>query len=156
MGVTVPGMDEQAVASKGSASQVLHWVELGLAWLAWGGLCWAVSSLRGEPNVKIYISGAHRVGVVTPGQTIYQANPGAVSVILLVLALAVVAGTISLGWRAQRSVAGVGAAGLAAGVVACVFAVAGIMTIGPWIVPVAVLLVLVALPLGKGGRVGRG
>lgn len=81
------------------------------------------------------------------GSTVYQENPGPVEGILVGLAGALLVSTGSIAWRVARRSSRVGVAGMVVAVLAAMVALAGWLTVGLFIVPIAAVLFVVALPI---------
>lgn len=81
------------------------------------------------------------------GPTVYQTNPRPVAIILAGLVGALLVETGTLAWRVARHSTRTGVAGMTVAALAAAVAFAGMLTVGLFIVPIAVVLVLVALPL---------
>ena len=81
------------------------------------------------------------------GQTVYQADPGPVKMILSGLAVACAVATASVLWRVAHRSPRVGVAGLVAALPVGVMALLGMLTVGPFILPLAALLFVIALPM---------
>lgn len=99
-------------------------------YVAWGTLTFLLVSFR-----------------PSSGATVYQANPRPVEWILVGLAGALLVATASVGWRVLRRSARVGVAGMTVAVLAVVAALVGLLTVGPFIIPIAAVLMLLALPI---------
>jgi hypothetical protein len=80
-------------------------------------------------------------------QTVYQADPGPVKMILGGLAVACAVATASVLWRVVHRSPRLGVAGLVAALPVGVMALLGMLTVGPFILPIAALLFVVALPM---------
>jgi len=115
---------------------VVRFILLGCAYLAAAGLALALFTVRGSSDAG-------------PGQTVYQANPGPVKLILMGLAVACLVATASVLWRVVRRSPRIGVAGLVVGTLVAVVALLGMLTVGPFMLPLAALLVVVALPMDK-------
>jgi len=91
----------------------------------------------------------------TPGTvtalTIYQVNPVPVTVILLALLAVCVVGLFSLRYRVVRSSPKLGVTALVAAILTGLLALLGLMSVGIGILPLAVCLTIVALPLDRIG-----
>lgn len=85
--------------------------------------------------------------VLQNAQTLYEVNPGPVIAILGGTLVTLLVATGSLAWRVARRCARTGVSAMGAAVLVGVVSVLGILTVGPVLVPLGVLLVLVALPL---------
>lgn len=81
------------------------------------------------------------------GPTVYQANPRPVALILGGLAGALLVATGSVVWRIARHSTRVGVAGMAVAILAAIVAVLGMLTVGPFIVPLVAVLAVLALPI---------
>src|ERR1035437_681774 len=108
---------------------------LGCAYLVWGALALLAVSFPAYSG--------------SPSETLYEANPRPVRVILALLAVAVLVSTASLWWRVVHRSTKVGLAGMLAGCMVGVMAFLGMFTIGPFLLPFAVLLIVLALPLAQ-------
>jgi len=126
---------------------VLRFALLGCAYLAWGALALIMVSYHGGSSSSISVVNGHVTRVVRRGVTVYQENPGPVRIVLLVLGGAVLVSTASISWRVVRHSQRVGVAGIIVGGVAGLVALLGMLTIGPFILPLASLLIVRALPI---------
>ena len=122
------------MTAAGKRQVIVRFLLLGCAYLAAAGLAIALFAVRGSSD-----SGR--------GQTVYEANPGPVKMILIGLAVACAVATASVFWRVVHRSPKVGVAGLAVGALTGVVALLGMLTVGPFILPLAALLVVVALPM---------
>lgn len=128
---------------KPSAKQVEIRCALLLAgYAAWGALAFLLGLFRGQSGVSVY-----------------QADPRPVERILVGLAGALAVATASVVWRVARHSARVGVAGMTVAVLTAVTALAGMLSVGLFIVPIAVVLFFLALPItpehsGHSGRIG--
>jgi hypothetical protein len=122
-----------------SREVVIRWV------LVAGVYVWAAAVAIALFTVSAY-SSSTSTGA-TSSSTVYQQNPGPVTVISIVLAGVCVLATASLAWRVHRRSRRVGIVGMIAGCGVGLLALLGLMTIGIALVPLAALLVLIALPL---------
>ncbi len=84
-----------------------------------------------------------------PARSIYDENPEPVTVLLAVLGAACLVVTASLLWRCTHRSPRPGVAGLVAAGGAGVVALLGVFTVGPFILPLAALLFVVALPMDR-------
>lgn len=109
---------------------VLRLLLLLVGYLAWGALTSLLVSFR-----------------PSSGATVYQTNPRPVGCILVGLAGALLVATTSVLWRVARHSARVGVAGMTVAILAAIAALVGMLTVGPFIVPIAAVLVLLALPI---------
>lgn len=116
---------------KPSAKQVKVRCALLLAgYSAWGALAFLLGLFGGDSGV-----------------TVYQANPRPVERILAGLAGALVVATASIAWRVARHSARVGVAGMTVAVLTAITALVGMLSVGLFIVPIAVVLFFLALPV---------
>ena len=106
-------------------------------------------TVRGNGESAVIDSGGRVVISAQAGQTVYQANPTPVSVILVGLLAACVVSGASLAFRIVRRSPAPGVAGLVAGGLVGVVAILGMLTVGPYILPLAALLVVNGLPLTR-------
>ncbi len=111
----------------------LRLVLLGCAYLVWGALALLAVSFRAYNG--------------SSSETLYEVNPGPVRVILALLSVAVLVSTASLWWRVAHRSTKVGLAGMLVGCMVGLVAVLGMLTIGPFLLPLAALLIVLALPL---------
>lgn len=125
----------------------VRFVLVGGAVLTWGALVWLTVSVQAGTTTAVS-SGIGRPTVVTQSTTtLYQESPGAVGLILAVLAAAVVTATASVIWRVVHHSERIGITGMVVAVLVGGMALLGMLTIGMFIVPLAVLLVLLAIPI---------
>jgi lysylphosphatidylglycerol synthetase-like protein (DUF2156 family) len=94
------------------------------------------------------------------GVTVYEANPRPVEHVLAGLAGALVVATASVAWRVARHSARVGVAGMTVAVLTTILALVGMLSIGLFVVPIAVVLLFLALPItpkhfGRSGPIGH-
>jgi len=130
---------------------------LGCAYVGGGALALAAVRYHGSPSYEIATTEGRSTRILLPATTLYEKNPGAVQIILMVLAGALLASTVSLLWRALRRSARMGVTGMVAGSALAVVGILGLLTIGLAILPLAGLLVVVALPLSvTSGACGAG
>ena len=80
-------------------------------------------------------------------QSLYEVSPGPITAILVLEATALIVSTLSLGRRVTRRSSKVGVAGVVAAGVIGVVGVVGMLTVGPYILVLAALLLMVALPI---------
>jgi hypothetical protein len=125
----------------------LRFVLLLGAYLAWGGLALILVVARENSSVNTISSNGRLTQVNQSGTTIYQMNPGPVRIILFGLAAALVISTASVVWRVVHHSAKVGITGMIVAGIAGAACLLGILTVGLFIVPVAALLVVLALPI---------
>jgi len=102
---------------------------------------------HGSSSSSISAVNGHVTRVVQPGVTAYQENPGPVRIILLLAAGAVLLSTASVLWRVIRHSSNIGIVGMVVGGVAAMTVVLSAFTIGPFFLPLAALLILLALPI---------
>ena len=126
---------------------VVRFSLLVCACLAWGVLALVLVTDHGSSSSSISVSNGHVTRTVLPGVTAYGEDPGPVRIVLLVSAGAVVVSAASLTWRAARQSSRIGVAGMAVGGAAVVAALLGAFTIGPFLLPLAAVLIIVALPI---------
>lgn len=82
-------------------------------------------------------------------QSIYQTNPRPVAVILIMLAAAILVSTVSLISRVARNSPKISVPGAVVASAIGVVGVLAMLSIGPFILPLAALLLVVALPMDK-------
>ena len=117
-----------------------------------GFLAWFMFWRHGSTSVTVtsFTGGlTHTRRLLQANQSIYEENPGPVSVILVVVVAAGLVAACSVLWRISHRVTGLGVAGTSAAVVVGALAILGMLSVGPFISPVAVLVLLLALPLDK-------
>jgi heme A synthase len=125
------------------------------AYLSWLGLAWAVVSFRAFSSTTIS-SGTGRATVVTQSSsTLYQNQPTTVRAILIGLAVVLVISTASVVWRVVRRSRRLGVSGMVVAALVGAVALLGILTIGLFIVPLAALLVVLALPIAAEAKVAH-
>ena len=134
----------------------------GRSWCVWSS--WPRPTWPGEPwpwwlvSLPLYSSEGvslveGRAARVTHStSTVYQMDPGPVRIILALLGGALVVSTASLLWRVARRTTRVGVTGMAAAASAGAVALLGMLTVGPFILPLAVLLTVLALPIAPDRR----
>jgi len=122
------------------------------AYLAWGALALLLITTTGNSSVSGTSIDGHVTQVAQPATTIYQSDPRPVQAILVGLAGALLISTASVVWRVVRRSTRVGVTGMIVAGLAGVVAVLGMLTIGMFILPVAVLLVVLALPIAPERR----
>lgn len=81
------------------------------------------------------------------GATLYQTNRLVVIVILTLMAVALAVATFSFVWRVRHNSTSRGTSGLVAALMVSLVAFVGILTIGPFLFPLAALLMVLALPM---------
>ncbi len=117
------------------------------AYLVWGATALILSHTNGSSSVIGSSVNGHITQITRAGPTVLQEDPGPVQVILLGLAGALLIATASVVWRVVRRSKKVGVTGMiVAGLVGAV-ALLGMLTIGMLIIPLAALLVALALPI---------
>ena len=117
------------------------------AYLVWGATALILSHANGSSSVIGSSVNGHITQITRAAPTVSQEDPGPVQVILLGLAGALLIATASVVWRVVRRSKKVGVTGMiVAGLVGAV-ALLGMLTIGMLIVPLAALLVALALPI---------
>ncbi len=120
---------------------------LGCAYATWGALFLMMTVYHGSSSYSISTVNGHVTRVAQPGVTVYQENPAPVRIILLLAAGAVLVSTASVLWRVIRHSSKIGVAGMVVGGMAAVMVVLGAFTIGPFFLPLAAVLILLALPI---------
>ena len=135
---------------------VARFALLEVAYLVAAVLAWAMLALTTGSSTSVS-AGTGRPTVVThTTSTLYQEQPGVVRVILAALVVTLLVATASVVWRVARRSTGTGVTGMIVGGLVAVAAVGGILTIGMFIAPLAVLLVLLARPIGPERPVAGG
>lgn len=117
------------------------------AYLAWGGLAFLVAGIHAYSSQTEQLVNGRLTEVTQEGSTVYQANPESVTIVLGLLGVALLVATASVVWRIFRRSERVGVTGMIVAAVSGVVALLGMLTIGPFIAPLAVLLVVIALPI---------
>jgi hypothetical protein len=84
------------------------------------------------------------------GGSVYRADPGPVTVILAVLASALGIATASMLWRVARGSVRPGITCMVVGGLTGVLALAGALTVGVLIAPIAAIVLLSGLPIAPG------
>lgn len=87
--------------------------------------------------------------LVEPNSSVYQENPGPVTVILLLLLVMAIVSTLSVVYRAVKHSPKVGVVGVVMACVVGAVCVVGVASVGIFILPLAGLLVVLALPMNK-------
>ena len=87
--------------------------------------------------------------LVEPNSSIYQDNPGPVTVILLLLLVVAIVSTLSVVYRAVKHSPKVGIVGMVMACVVGAFCFVGMASVGMFLLPLAGLLVVLALPMSK-------
>ena len=90
-------------------------------------------------------------GAASPArpQTMYQAEPGIARAIFVALAIAILIETVSIVWRVSRRSHRFGVTGMVVAGLTGVASVLGMLTIGPFVAPFAVVCLMLALPIGS-------
>jgi hypothetical protein len=96
--------------------------------------------------------GTYVTHMIQPGRSVYQENTGPVTVILLVLFAMATVATSSVVYRAVKRSSALGVTGMVVAVLACVFCVLAMLSVGPFALPLAALLVVLALPMNRLGE----
>jgi hypothetical protein len=156
-----PGASRAAVGGDGSAppalpgagsrrsKQVLGRIGLLLgAYLCWVALALMLVVVRTGSSSSVHAVDGHVTRVIQSDTTLYQVQPGTVRVLLLVTASALVISTASVVWRILRRSPRLGITAMVVGAIVGVGAVLGLLTIGPFIAPLAACLIVLALPFG--------
>jgi Protein of unknown function (DUF2510) len=144
--VSIPGATSRGW-SRRTRQVFLRFVLLLGAYLAWGGLAWMMVAVHTGSGITVS-SGTGRATTITPSSTtLYQVQPEIVRAILMLLAVALGISTISVVWRVVRRSERLGVVGLIVAGLVGAAALVGMLTIGMFIVPLAALLVLLALPI---------
>ncbi|MBW4079689.1 MAG: hypothetical protein HIU84_14545 [Acidobacteria bacterium] len=87
--------------------------------------------------------------MVEPNSSVYQDNPGPVTVILLLLLVVAIISTLSVVYRAVKHSPKVGIVGMVMASVVGAFCFVGMASVGMFLLPLAGLLVVLALPMSK-------
>ncbi len=87
--------------------------------------------------------------LVEPNSSVYQDNPGPVTVILLLLLVVAIVSTLSVVYRAVKHSPEVGVVGMVMACVVGAFCFVGMASVGMFLLPLAGLLVVLALPMSK-------
>jgi glucan phosphoethanolaminetransferase (alkaline phosphatase superfamily) len=87
--------------------------------------------------------------MIQPGSSVYQENPGPVTVILLLMLVAVTASTLSVLYRIVKRSPKLGVTGVVVAILVGIFCVLATLSVGPFVLPLAGLLVVLALPMSK-------
>jgi len=87
--------------------------------------------------------------MVQPNNSVYQENPGPITVILLLMLVATTVSTLSVVYRVVKRSPKIGVAGVVVAGLVGAFCVLGIASVGLFILPLAGLLVVLALPMSK-------
>jgi len=119
-------------------------VLLALALAAWVGVAALLVAWHGSTGTTATGSGAARTA-----QTVYEVNPGPVGVILAGTLAALVVASASVAWRVVHRCTRLGVTALAVACVVGLAALAGMLTVGPLLVPLAAVLVVEALPMDR-------
>lgn len=108
---------------------------LAVALLFWsrGGVWTAYSST--EPDGRTVYS------------SVYDNNPRVVLLLVSLVAISLLVATASLVYRIRRRCPKPGVAGVTVAGLLCIVALFGMLTVGPYLIPLAALLVLVAVPM---------
>ena len=130
----------------------LRLVLLAGAYVAWAALVLVLVALSSYSSESVSLVEGHAARVTRSTSTVYQMDPGPVRIILALLGGALVVSTASVWWRVARRSTRVGAAGMTAGAIAGSIALLGMLTIGPFVLPLAALLVILALPIAPDRR----
>jgi hypothetical protein len=93
--------------------------------------------------------GTHYTHTVRPNNSVYQDNPGPVTVILLLMLAAAIVSTLSVVYRVVKHSPKIGIAGAVVAGLVGVVCVLGMASVGLFILPLAGLLVMLALPMSK-------
>jgi hypothetical protein len=125
----------------------VRYLLLGCSFLVVGALALGLFSVHGSSETAITYMNGRSVVQSQPGQTAYQTNPTAIAVILLALLAACGTSGVSLTFRVLHRSPSLGIAGLVVGAIVGIIAILGILTVGPYILPLAGLLIVIALPL---------
>jgi len=131
---------------------VVRLVLLAAAYVAWGALAVVLVSLPLYSSEGVSLVEGRAARVTHSTSTVYQMDPGPVRIILALLGGALVVSTASLLWRVARRTTRVGVTGMAASASAGAVALLGMLTVGPFILPLAVLLTVLALPIAPDRR----
>ena len=138
---------EAAGRSRRQKAVLLRVALLVASYVVGGGLVWLLFSAPLESSTAIS-SGTGRATTVTQSSsTLYQSAPGTVHLLLGGLAAALVVATASVIWRIARRSTRLGVTAVIVGGLVGAVALLGILTIGMFVMPLAVLLVLAALPI---------
>lgn len=124
---------------------------LGCSYLAFGIVVDLMLWRRGYTTTSSVYSTSGGISSVTytgqSGQSVYQVNPGPVTVILILLAGALLVSTLSLARRITRHSSKMSVPGVVAASVVGVVGVLGMMSVGPFLLPLAALLLILAIPM---------
>lgn len=150
------GTEDMDAPKKGWSRRAKHvalrFALLVAAYLAWGALALALVRLHAYSSQSESLVNGHVASVTQQSSTVYQENPGPVRVILAILGGALLIATVSVLWRVARSSERLGITGMVAAAIAGVVALLGMLTIGPFILPLTALLVLLGLPIAPAKR----
>jgi hypothetical protein len=117
-----------------------------------GLLFWRHGSTTVTVTHGVTGGGTYVTQMIQPNSSIYQENPGPVTVILLLMLVAVSASTQSVVYRAVKRSPKRGITGLVVASLVGAFCVLGIASVGLFILPIEGLLVVLALPMSKLAR----
>jgi hypothetical protein len=125
----------------------------GLAYLVVAGvavlLFWPTGGTTVTVTHVVIGGGTYTTHMLQVGRSVYQENPGPVTVILLLMFAAVTTSTLSVVYRIKKRSPKLGIAGMLVAGLAGIFCVLGALTVGPFVLPLAGLLVVLALPMTK-------
>ena len=133
---------------------VVRVVVLVGAYAAWGALAWLMVSVDTYSSTAISSGTGRPTTVTQSSSTLYQVQPTMVRALLAGAAVAVVIATGSVVWRVVRRSERLGVTGIiVAGLVGAV-GLLGMLTIGIVVMPLAALLVVLALPIAPEPKAG--
>ena len=111
------------------------------------GLVVAALVARGSASVEVVIANGRSSLRTLPASSLFEENRGAITVLVAILLAAAIIAIATLVVRAARRSPALSVIGIIAAGVVGTTALLGILTVGPFLVPPAVLAVLLALPL---------
>jgi hypothetical protein len=124
-----------------------RYLVLACSYLAFGFAVGIMMWHRGYTTTTSVGGTTGTTSTLQSNQSIYQTNPGPVTVILSLMAGALLVSTVSLIRRVARQSPKVDVPGLVAASVIGVVGVLGLLSVGPFILPLAVLLLILAIPM---------
>lgn len=131
----------------------IRYVLLGCSYLAFGLVVGVMFWHHGYTTTTSFSSAVGGSSSATPivqsSQSVYQVNPGPVIVLLILLAGALLVSTLSLAFRVARHSPKVSVPGVVAASVTGVIGILGLLSVGPFILPLAALLLILAIPMDK-------
>ena len=130
----------------------MRFAVLSVAFVAWGALAWTLVYLDVYSSTSVSSGTGRPTTEIQSQSTLYQEQPGMARGILVAAAITLLIATASVVWRVARRSERLGVTCLIVAGLVGASAILGMMTIGMFLVPLAALLVVLALPIAPEPR----